>query len=586
MCTHRARINPYASDISQKEGPRLIAMTSIDDTSESHPDLINGLRQQIIGREAHIQTPYGCKPLVYCDHTASGRGLASIESIISREVLPHYANTHSEASHTGRHTGRLRQWARQTIKEVINAGPEDIVIFCGSGATAAVNTLVHLLGLRSASTGASTTDRRPLVLVGPYEHHSNELPWREAQADVIRLPLDQDGGIDQEVMTDTLIENADRHLIVGSFSAASNVTGIVSDVTGITRRLRDHGALAVWDYAAGAPYLAIDMNTADAPLDAIVFSPHKFIGGPGSSGVLAIKRGLLRNTVPAQIGGGTVRYVTPDRHEWHADPEHREEGGTPGIVESIRGAMAVSIPKRIGYQRIAEIENRHRTAAEQRFQATAGLEQLGPQYADQLPIFSLRFRSGQGELHYSYVVRLLNDLFGIQARGGCSCAGPYGHQLLGLTRHQSEALAAGVRRGFGCLRPGWVRFNLHWLCNDQEVDYILSAMALVAQWGAKLLASYTLDPESGLWQHRDAAETPPVSLDVFANNVSTLKPVTTEKPQQVLEAAEDILRSGAPRLHREQSVGHFQQTPWPVELESLCWFLRSHEGDHSSSFGT
>ena len=586
MCTHRARINPYASDISQKEGPRLIAMTSIDDTSESHPDLINGLRQQIIGREAHIQTPYGCKPLVYCDHTASGRGLASIESIISREVLPHYANTHSEASHTGRHTGRLRQWARQTIKEVINAGPEDIVIFCGSGATAAVNTLVHLLGLRSASTGASTTDRHPLVLVGPYEHHSNELPWREAQADVIRLPLDQDGGIDQEVMTDTLIENADRHLIVGSFSAASNVTGIVSDVTGITRRLRDHGALAVWDYAAGAPYLAIDMNTADAPLDAIVFSPHKFIGGPGSSGVLAIKRGLLRNTVPAQIGGGTVRYVTPDRHEWHADPEHREEGGTPGIVESIRGAMAVSIPKRIGYQRIAEIENRHRTAAEQRFQATAGLEQLGPQYADQLPIFSLRFRSGQGELHYSYVVRLLNDLFGIQARGGCSCAGPYGHQLLGLTRHQSEALAAGVRRGFGCLRPGWVRFNLHWLCNDQEVDYILSAMALVAQWGAKLLASYTLDPESGLWQHRDAAETPPVSLDVFANNVSTLKPVTTEKPQQVLEAAEDILRSGAPRLHREQSVGHFQQTPWPVELESLCWFLRSHEGDHSSSFGS
>jgi selenocysteine lyase/cysteine desulfurase len=561
-------------------------MTSIDDTSESHPDLINGLRQQIIGREAHIQTPYGCKPLVYCDHTASGRGLASIESIISREVLPHYANTHSEASHTGRHTGRLRQWARQTIKEVINAGPEDIVIFCGSGATAAVNTLVHLLGLRSASTGASTTDRRPLVLVGPYEHHSNELPWREAQADVIRLPLDQDGGIDQEVMTDTLIENADRHLIVGSFSAASNVTGIVSDVTGITRRLRDHGALAVWDYAAGAPYLPIDMNTADAPLDAIVFSPHKFIGGPGSSGVLAIKRGLLRNTVPAQIGGGTVRYVTPDRHEWHADPEHREEGGTPGIVESIRGAMAVSIPKRIGYQRIAEIENRHRTAAEQRFQATAGLEQLGPQYADQLPIFSLRFRSGQGELHYSYVVRLLNDLFGIQARGGCSCAGPYGHQLLGLTRHQSEALAAGVRRGFGCLRPGWVRFNLHWLCNDQEVDYILSAMALVAQWGAKLLASYTLDPESGLWQHRDAAETPPVSLDVFANNVSTLKPVTTEKPQQVLEAAEDILRSGAPRLHREQSVGHFQQTPWPVELESLCWFLRSHEGDHSSSFGS
>ena len=414
--------------------------------------------------------------------------------------------------------------------------------------------------------------------MGPYEHHSNELPWREAQADVIRLPLDQNGGIDQAVMTNTLAQNAHRPFIVGSFSAASNVTGIVSDVSGITRRLKDHGALAVWDYAAGAPYLAVDMNAADAPLDAVVFSPHKFIGGPGSSGVLAIKRKVLRNTVPSQIGGGTVRYVTPDWHEWHPDPEHREEGGTPGIVESIRGAMAVSIPKKIGYQRIAEIEKQHRREAEKRFQMTDGLERLGPRHPDQLPIFSMRFRSDHGELHYGYVVRLLNDLFGIQARGGCSCAGPYGHTLLGLTRHQSEALAAGVRRGFGCLRPGWVRFNLHWLCNDQEVDYILSAMALVAQWGAKLLASYTLDLQSGLWQHRDTAATTPVRLDVFAKNVSTQGPVTIAKPQQVLEAAEGILRSGAPRMHRVRSVDDFQRAPWPSELESLCWFLRPHEG--------
>jgi len=553
-------------------------MTNRYDTAESQPDLINQLRQQIIGRETPIQTPYGSKPLVYCDHTASGRGLASIEKVISRDVLPHYANTHSEASHTGRHTGQLREWARQTIKEVINAGNEDILIFCGSGATAAVNTLVHLLGLRSASEGTSTSDRLPLVLVGPYEHHSNELPWREAKADVMRLPLDQNGGIDQAVMTETLAENDDRPFIVGSFSAASNVTGILSDVPGITRTLHDHGALAVWDYAAGAPYLPIDMNAAETPLDALFFSPHKFIGGPGSSGVLAIKRNLLRNTVPAQIGGGTVRYVTPDWHEWHADPEHREEGGTPGIVESIRGGMAVSIPKRVGYQRIAELESHHRLAAEKRFHTTYGLERLGPRQADQLPIFSMRFRSDHGELHYGYVVRLLNDLFGIQARGGCSCAGPYGHELLELTRQQSEALAAGVQRGFGCLRPGWVRFNLHWLCDDQEVDYILSAMALVAQWGAKLLASYTLDLQSGLWQHRDSPATAPVRLDVFAANMVTPEPVTPPKTHQLLEAAEDILRSGAPQGHREQSADHFQQAPWPTDIESLCWFLRPHEG--------
>ena len=578
MCTHRARLKHYAGSSPLAQAPPLTAMTNRYDTAESQPDLINQLRQQIIGRETPIQTPYGSKPLVYCDHTASGRGLASIEKVISRDVLPHYANTHSEASHTGRHTGQLREWARQTIKEVINAGNEDILIFCGSGATAAVNTLVHLLGLRSASEGTSTSDRLPLVLVGPYEHHSNELPWREAQADVMRLPLDQNGGIDQAVMTETLAENDDRPFIVGSFSAASNVTGILSDVPGITRTLHDHGALAVWDYAAGAPYLPIDMNAAETPLDALFFSPHKFIGGPGSSGVLAIKRNLLRNTVPAQIGGGTVRYVTPDWHEWHADPEHREEGGTPGIVESIRGAMAVSIPKKIGYQRIAEIEKQHRRKAEKRFQMTDGLERLGPRHADQLPIFSMRFRSDLGELHYGYVVRLLNDLFGIQARGGCSCAGPYGHELLGLTRQRSEALAAGVQRGFGCLRPGWVRFNLHWLCDDREVDYILNAMALVAQWGVKLLASYTLDLQSGLWQHRDAPATPPLRLDVFADSVLTPEPVTIAKPHQVLEAAEDTLRSGAPQGHREQSVDDFHRAPWPAEIESLCWFLRPHEG--------
>ena len=578
MCTHRARLKHYAGSSPLAQAPLLTAMTNRYDTAESQPDLINQLRQQIIGRETPIQTPYGSKPLVYCDHTASGRGLASIEKVISRDVLPHYANTHSDASHTGRHTGQLREWARQTIKEVINAGNEDILIFCGSGATAAVNTLVHLLGLRSASEGTSTSDRLPLVLVGPYEHHSNELPWREAQADVMRLPLDRNGGIDQAAMTETLAENGDRPFIVGSFSAVSNVTGILSDVPGITRTLHDHGALAVWDYAAGAPYLPIDMNAAETPLDALFFSPHKFIGGPGSSGVLAIKRNLLRNTVPAQIGGGTVRYVTPDWHEWHADPEHREEGGTPGIVESIRGGMAVSIPKRVGYQRIAELESHHRLAAEKRFHTTYGLERLGPRQADQLPIFSMRFRSDHGELHYGYVVRLLNDLFGIQARGGCSCAGPYGHELLELTRQQSEALAAGVQRGFGCLRPGWVRFNLHWLCDDQEVDYILSAMALVAQWGAKLLASYTLDLQSGLWQHRDSPATAPVRLDVFAANMVTPEPVTPPKTHQLLEAAEDILRSGAPQGHREQSADHFQQAPWPTDIESLCWFLRPHEG--------
>ena len=544
--------------------------------------LVGRLREQVIGRDTTIHTPFGERPLLYCDHTASGRSLASIEDAIAREVLPHYANTHSEASHTGRHTGQLREWARQTIKDVINAGPEDALIFCGSGATGAVNTLVHLLGLKSGDTQPSgSSDEAPtraLVLVGPYEHHSNELPWRETAADVIRIPLDPAGGIDQRALTETLRQHRNRSLVIGSFSAASNVTGIQSDVHAITQILKQHGALAIWDYAAGAPYLPINMNREDAPLDAVFFSPHKFIGGPGSSGVLAVKRQLLNNTVPSRIGGGTVRYVTPDWHEWHPEPEHREEGGTPGIIESIRGAMAISIPRQVGYDVIANREKQHVDKAEAQFQAAKGLELLGPANAERLPIFSLRFRSDEGELHYGFVVRLLNDLFGIQARGGCSCAGPYGHTLLDLKPEHSEALAAEVGRGFGCLRPGWVRFNLHWLSTEEEVDYVLRAMTLIARWGSRLLPSYTLDTKTGLWQHREFQEAPPASLDDFmlADPQKVLS-ASCASPVELLDIAEQALSSGAPHHHYLQAIEAHHKTPWPSQAEALCWFLRPHD---------
>lgn len=544
---------------------------------------INDLRQQVVGRGELIDTPFGAKPLLYCDHTASGRSLHSIEQLISREVLPHYANTHSEASHTGRHTGRLREWARQSIKEVINAGPEDALIFCGHGATGAVNKLVHLLNFNATPQADNALDpneaTKPLVLIGPYEHHSNELPWREAQADVIRIPLDEYSNINQQDLIRTLEENATRPLVVGSFSAASNVTGVKADVPGITQILKRHGAIAVWDYAAGAPYLPIDMNRPGAAIDAVFFSPHKFIGGPGSSGVLAVKRSVIRSTAPGQVGGGTVRYVTPDWHDWHPDPEHREEGGTPAIIESIRGAMAVSIPGKLGYRRLAEIERKHVLIAQEVLLNTPGLELLGSPSSDRLPIFSVRFRSAEGELHYGFVVRLLNDLFGIQARGGCSCAGPYGHSLLKLTPEYSSSLADAVADGFGCLRPGWVRFNLHWLCSEEEVDYILSAVKMIAKWGRLLLPAYALDTASGLWEHRDSPPVPTISLDPFATSTETPTPEQeTVAPTTLLKEAEQTLRSGATDSHRACAIKAHQQAPWPGKMESLCWFLRPHEG--------
>ena len=218
-----------------------------------------------------------------------------------------------------------------------------------------------------------------------------------------------------------------------------------------------------------------------------------------------------------------------------------------------------------------------------RLQGVPGLEMLGPANANRLPIFSLRFRSEKGELHYGFVVRLLNDLFGIQARGGCSCAGPYGHTLLDLTPEHSEALAAEVRRGFGCLRPGWVRFNLHWLSTEEEVDYVLSAMTLIARWGRRLLPSYSLDTKTGLWQHRDFQEAPPASLDNFMLAESpTASSANCHSPAELLDIAQQTLSSGAPRHHHLQAAEAHQKTPWPSKAEALCWFLRPHERNKTS----
>ena len=261
--------------------------------------LIEHIRNSVIGDKYPIKTAFGSKPLVYADYTASGRALTFIEDYIRDEVLPFYANTHTETSFTGAQTTLLREQARQQIRSAVNGTAEDQVIFCGPGATAAINTLIDILNIRLPQDlsqryqleQAIPADERPVVFLGPYEHHSNELPWRESIADVVSVPLTTDGRIDQDFLRDRLAAYADRPLLIGSFSAASNVTGIVSDVSAVTAILKQHGALAFWDYAAASPYVGIDVN-GDAAIDAVFISPHKFIGGPGSPGVLIAKQSI------------------------------------------------------------------------------------------------------------------------------------------------------------------------------------------------------------------------------------------------------------------------------------------------------
>jgi selenocysteine lyase/cysteine desulfurase len=489
-------------------------------------DLVEKVRESVIGKDTAVQTPFGLRRVTYADYTASGRSLSFIEDFIRVQVLPLYANTHTETSGTGLQTTRFREEARETIRRSVGANrDEHAVIFAGSGSTGAVDRLIGLLGIRIPPSldeiyglaGIIPEDERPVVFVGPYEHHSNELPWRETIADVIEIKEDADGHIDLVELESRLIEHRNRPLRIGSFSAASNVTGIISDTSAISRLLHEHGALSFWDFAASAPYVAIDMASSDEGnidyKDAVFVSPHKLIGGPGTPGVLVVRRDLLRNEVPVVPGGGTVQYVSPDHHSYIHDAEHREEGGTPAIIESIRAGLVFRLKESVGVDTIRRLEHGFIRRAIESWSTNRNIEILGNPSADRLSIVSFVIRHGARTLHHNFVVALLNDLFGIQARGGCSCAGPYGHRLLGIDLETSSRFEKAIATGCEVIKPGWVRVNFNYFIDESEFSYILEAVHLIADQGWRLLPLYRYEPETALWQHRLGLPRPPTSLD-------------------------------------------------------------------------
>jgi selenocysteine lyase/cysteine desulfurase len=547
------------------------------------------IRSQILGHDLVFPTPFGDRHLLYADFTASGRGLRFVEDTLT-EILRSYANTHTEDDYTGKFTTRLLQDAEEKIKRMVNAGPDGKIIPIGSGTTGALKKLQEIIGVsippvtrermwRGIEASGQDADavkeslksQRPVVFIGPYEHHTNELMWREADVEVEVIGFDDNGRLDLNDLERKISrpQMRAREKIV-SISAGSNITGLRTPVYDVARIGHAFGALVFFDFAAVAPYVDIDMNhSRDTYFDAIFFSPHKFLGGPGSAGILVFNKKLYRSDLPpTTAGGGTVVFVGFGIHDFAADIEAREKAGTPPILQTLKAALAMEVKERIGVAQIETIESEYTEFFQNRLRLIEGIQPIGkadPQ--ENLSIMSFNIRHRDRILHPKFVTRLLNDLFGIQSRAGCSCAGPYGHLLLGIDNLTSQRLRSSVQQGCSGLKPGWVRINLHFTLTRQDLQYLLDAIAFTARAGHLFLPLYRFDMSSAEWTHRDFEDPFPVlSLD-GAIRTRSVDPADIPRLRQgYLEHAEQV--AAAMGKKREQPE-YKQDEP---QIEDIKYF--------------
>lgn len=488
------------------------------------------VRENTIGKDTYIDTPYGRRRLTYADYTASGRGVEFIEEYL-KEILKLYANTHTDDDTTGEVTTQRFHRAEVLIKKHLNAGEDYSIIEAGSGTTGGIQKLQQILGIYIPAatrerlekcyegTGQEAEfrrlserflEKRPVVFVGPYEHHSNEVSWRESLAELVTISLDKEGHLDLEDLEEKLKSpHYAGRMKIGSFSAASNVTGVKTPVYEVAKLLHRHGALAFFDYAAMAPYAEIDVHRDDeAYFDGCFFSPHKFLGGPGSAGLLIFRKEIYPlHLAPTFGAGGTVDFVNLETQDYVKDIEEREKPGTPAILQTMKAALALDLKAKLGVEEIERQEHEWVVKAMSRFSSNPNIDVLGDNDPNtRIGILSFNIRAEYGYLHPRFVVVLLNDLFGIQARGGCSCAGPYGHRLLRIDDVKSEKFRQAISSGKAGVKPGWARINLHYLIEEEDLEFILDAIEFVGTYGKYFLGDYRFDVYSGKWQAVDTED--------------------------------------------------------------------------------
>ncbi len=447
-------------------------------------------RQNIVGINQTYKGPYGVQKIVYADWIASGRMYAPIEQRISNVIGPFVANTHTEASETGTLMTKAYHHALKLIKQHVNAGPKDVIITAGSGMTTVINKFQRMLGLRICGKlshkDCIMDDEKPVVFISHMEHHSNHTPWFETHADIVQLKPNDDLLIDIEELRTQLEKYKDRKLKIGSFTACSNVTGIQTPVHQMARLMHEYNGVCLIDYAASAPYVDINMHPEDPmeKLDAIVFSPHKFLGGPGSSGVLIFDSAFYNSLVPDNPGGGTVEWTNAwGEYKYTDDIEAREDGGTPGFLQAIRTALCIDLKNQMGTQNIKKREDELLKLAIDGLSKIPDVNILAGNEKERLPVISFYFK----HIHYNLVVKLLSDRFGIQVRGGCACAGTYGHFLLEVDYELSHMITEKINSGDLSDKPGWIRISLHPTMTNEEVEYILKAIRQIHEkhedWG-------------------------------------------------------------------------------------------------------